>query len=70
MGKEVKRITKEQDVNYTGQPVWRPSEKFSQPVKSHWKYIWLIVVVLVVLAWLFLFWYFNNHHAPFSATVE
>lgn len=67
MEKQVKRITKQQDVNYSGQPIFRPTEKFSKPIKPRWKWIWLVVIVLVILAWIFLFWYFNNHHAPYAA---
>ncbi len=48
-------------------PVYRPPEKFSEPVKPYFKWIWLAIVVLVILAWIFLFWYFSAHHAPSSA---
>ncbi|HEX7368227.1 MAG TPA: hypothetical protein VF261_01055 [Candidatus Saccharimonadales bacterium] len=51
-------------------PIFRPPEKFSEPIKPYWKWIWLTVIVLVVLAWIFLFWYFNHHHAPFSAPLH
>lgn len=70
MSNDIKRIPKEQDVNYTGQSVYRPTEKMSEPIGRHWKWIWLIVVVLVILAWAFLYWYFQNHHAPYSAPLN
>lgn len=51
-------------------PIFRPPEKFSEPIKTYWKWIWLVIVILVVLAWIFLFWYFSNHHAPYSAPLQ
>lgn len=48
-------------------PIYRPREKFSEPIKPHWVWVWIIVVVLVVLAWVVLFSYFSSHHAPHSA---
>lgn len=65
----VKRIATEQDVNDTGEPIFRPDEKISEPVKSYWKWIWLVVVVAVIVAWVFLHWYFSNHQAPYSAPI-
>lgn len=66
----VKRITKQQDVNDAGQPIFRPEEKITEPVKSYWKWIWFIVIVLVVLVWLFLFNYFLTHQAPYAAPIN
>lgn len=50
-------------------PIFRPAEKKSAPVKSHWKWIWIIIILLVVLAWVFLFSYFQTHQAPYSAPI-
>lgn len=51
-------------------PIYRPPEKFSEPVRPYFKWIWLAAVVLVILAWIFLFWYFSTHHAPYSAPLR
>lgn len=51
-------------------PIYRPPEKMSEPVKHYWTWIWITVIVLAVLAWIFLFWYFSNHQAPYSAPLQ
>lgn len=64
------RISRDKDVNDTGQPIFRPPELLSQPIKHYWLWIWVMVVVLVILAWLLLFGYFSNHQAPYSAPLR
>lgn len=51
-------------------PIYRPTEKMSEPVKPYWKWIWLIVIVLAVLAWIFLYVHFSNHQAPYAAPLK
>ncbi|HET6622593.1 MAG TPA: hypothetical protein VFG56_01525 [Candidatus Saccharimonadales bacterium] len=65
-----RRIAKEQDVNYEGRPIHRPPELISEPVKGYWTYIWIVVIVVVILAWAFLFGYFSNHQAPYAAPLR
>ncbi len=65
-----KRISKERDVNDSGQPIFRPPEKKSQPIKPRWVWIWLVIVVLVLLVWVYLFWYFSFTQAPFAAPIR
>lgn len=67
---EQPRISRDQDVNDTGEPIFRPAEKITEPVKPQWKWIWLVIVVIVILAWAFLYWYFQNHQAPYSAPIR
>jgi hypothetical protein len=67
---EEPRITKEQDVNDSGQPIFRPPEKKSEPIKNYWAWIWIITIALAVLAWIFLYQYFSSHHAPYSAPLK
>lgn len=64
------RISRDQDVNDLGEPIFRPPELLSQPIKRHWAWVWVVVVVLVVLVWLFLFVYFSNHQAPYAAPIR
>jgi hypothetical protein len=64
------RISRDKDVNDSGEPIFRPPEIISQPIKSYWKWIWIAVVALVIIAWAFLFWYFSNHQAPYSAPID
>ena len=63
------RISRDKDVNDTGEPIFRPPELITQPIKRPWVYIWAVVVVLVILAWIFLFSYFSVHQAPYSAPI-
>jgi hypothetical protein len=51
-------------------PIFRPAEKMSEPIKSYWKWVWLVIVLLVIIVWAVLFIYFSNHHAPFSAPLR
>jgi hypothetical protein len=64
------RISPDKDVNDTGEPIYRPPEKISEPVKPYWVWIWIAVVIVILLAWAFLFWYFSNHQAPYAAPIH
>jgi hypothetical protein len=50
--------------------VWRPAEEMSKPIKPHWLWVWVAIIVLTVLAWIFLFWYFTSHQAPYAAPIS
>lgn len=70
MNDDSRKITKEQDVNDEGQPIYRPPEKITEPVKPFWKWIWLAVIILIILLWVFLYGYFSHHQTPYSAPLR
>lgn len=50
--------------------VFRPPVPESEPIKSHWAYIWVIVIALTIVAWIFLYAYFSTHQAPHAAPIR
>lgn len=64
------RISRDKDVNDQGEPIYRPPEKISEPVKPYWIYIWIAVVLLAIAAIIFLHWYYTGHQAPYAAPIS